>query len=362
MRTSISVCVPTYNGERYLQQCLDSITSQTYADLEIILVDDSSNDGTWRLAQQRAALDPRIKLFRNAFNLGLVGNWNRCVELAKGEWIKFVFQDDFLHPECIERMANAGAHGASLVICPRKMIFEEGMSDSVRKNYLWHETAVRALFHANSELPPRFFIKSSIERFGLNLVGEPTSVMLKRNLFEMFGYFNPAFVALCDWEYWLRVGMHVGATGVRDELAYFRVHSSSVSAENLGRAEFRATHLDMLVLLHQMIDSPYYGPIRKYAAEINLDLRKTMKEKQNEARAIAAWASQPPTLDRSLLEDWQTLTSQYPALWIGDVPHYVWRARTRLARFLPRKTRDRLRSNVDPTTDPASLHSNGGIE
>ena len=127
----VSICIPTYNGSQYLEACLDSVLSQSYPDFEVVIVDDQSSDNTWDLLNQYAARDNRIRLFRNEQNLGLVGNWNRCLELAQGEWIKFVFQDDWITPDCIEHMVRASVGSQSLLtVCRREFVFES-VSDSV---------------------------------------------------------------------------------------------------------------------------------------------------------------------------------------------------------------------------------------
>jgi len=77
MRPTISVCVPTYNGVKYLPECLESILSQSLDSFEVLVVDDHSNDGTFDLVQEYAARDRRVHLLANPDNLGLVGNWNR---------------------------------------------------------------------------------------------------------------------------------------------------------------------------------------------------------------------------------------------------------------------------------------------
>jgi glycosyltransferase involved in cell wall biosynthesis len=53
---------------------------------------------------RRRSVDPRVRLVTNSTNRGLVGNWNRCLDLASGDWIKFVFQDDTIHPDCLTQM------------------------------------------------------------------------------------------------------------------------------------------------------------------------------------------------------------------------------------------------------------------
>lgn len=93
----VSICIPTYNGARYLEACLDSVLSQTYKNIEILVVDDGSTDATLKILGRYVASDQRIRLVRNVVvsnehNLGLVGNWNHCIELSQDEWIKFVYR------------------------------------------------------------------------------------------------------------------------------------------------------------------------------------------------------------------------------------------------------------------------------
>ena len=117
----VSICIPTYNGERYIEKTLNSVLLQTYDDFEVIIVDDQSSDNTWEILTQYAAQDGRIHLFKNEHNLGLVGNWNRCIELAQGEWIKFVFQDDIIRNDCLELMMNGANNNEPLKWRPLRM-------------------------------------------------------------------------------------------------------------------------------------------------------------------------------------------------------------------------------------------------
>ena len=97
----VSICVPTYNGADYLRDCIESLLDQSYIDTEILIVDDGSTDGSLDIIHQYAKYDDRIVVHQNVENIGLVGNWNKCISLAKHEWIKFAFQDDLLLTDCV---------------------------------------------------------------------------------------------------------------------------------------------------------------------------------------------------------------------------------------------------------------------
>src|SRR5690606_18559170 len=115
----------TYNGARYLRECLDGIVSQTFGDFEVVIVDDASRDDTLDIVNEYAARDTRFRLYRNEQNRGLVGNWNRCLELAEGEWIKFVFQDDTIDCRCLETLLARSPAEVPLTACLRTFIYED---------------------------------------------------------------------------------------------------------------------------------------------------------------------------------------------------------------------------------------------
>lgn len=99
----ISVIIPVYNVEMYLEQCLDSVLSQTYHNLEVILVDDGSADTSGTICDQYKEKDARVKVIHKK-NGGLSSARNAGLELAKGDWIGFVDSDDYLAPEMYEAL------------------------------------------------------------------------------------------------------------------------------------------------------------------------------------------------------------------------------------------------------------------
>ena len=97
----ISVIVPVYNVEPYLRKCLDSILAQTYRNLEILVIDDGSTDGSGRICDEYAGRDERIKVFHTE-NHGLSCARNLGLDNANGEWIGFVDSDDWIEPDMYE--------------------------------------------------------------------------------------------------------------------------------------------------------------------------------------------------------------------------------------------------------------------
>ncbi len=103
----ISIGLPVFNGERYLDQTLQSILGQDYGDFELIVSDNASTDETIGIVERWAMTDPRVKLHRNRENLGGAANFNKVLELAEGDLFKWAGHDDLLAPEMLRRCFDA---------------------------------------------------------------------------------------------------------------------------------------------------------------------------------------------------------------------------------------------------------------
>ena len=124
--TLISVIVPVYNIMDCLERCVKSICTQTWENLEILLVDDGSTDGTGALCDQLAKKDGRIRVFHKE-NGGSSSARNLGIREAKGEWLGFVDSDDWIEPQMYERLLEAALFsGASIAQASRDEIDEEG--------------------------------------------------------------------------------------------------------------------------------------------------------------------------------------------------------------------------------------------
>jgi glycosyltransferase involved in cell wall biosynthesis len=99
----VSIGLPVYNGERFLEETMDSFLSQTYSDFELIISDNASTDRTGAIGRAYAARDVRIRYHCNERNLGLAGNFNRAFSLAKGEYFKWATADDVCCPSYLAR-------------------------------------------------------------------------------------------------------------------------------------------------------------------------------------------------------------------------------------------------------------------
>jgi glycosyltransferase involved in cell wall biosynthesis len=267
MMPRLSVCIPVYNGARYLNECLRSVLAQSFRDFELVVVDDASTDATREIVARVAAHEPRLRLVRNERNLGLVANWNRCVRLARAPWIKFVFQDDLLAPSCLEELYAARDGRSPLVVCRRSYLFEPGVSAGIREMYRDHlkEHTLESRFPGRAFIPPEDFSRAMLAKPGINCIGEPTSTLIHRGAFRRYGLFKSDLVSLCDWEFFARVAVNAGLSRVPKVLTTFRVHSKAASAVNRRARAFQTDYIDELIIRHDLAFSRAYEALRREA-------------------------------------------------------------------------------------------------
>ncbi len=148
----ISVIVPSYNVELYLERCVQSLVSQTYTDLEIILVDDGSTDGTGELCDKLARRDHRIKVIHKE-NGGLSDARNAGIKIATGEYYSFIDGDDFIEADTYECMISEMADPAVSIVAGGFFVTDiKGhtvVSVSPKRQRLTKEEAFMDLFGRN---------------------------------------------------------------------------------------------------------------------------------------------------------------------------------------------------------------------
>lgn len=122
----VSVIVPVYNVERYLEQCIESIIQQTYRSLEIIIVNDGSTDGSGGIARRYAGQDDRIVLLEKK-NGGLSDARNYGLNRATGDYVMFIDSDDYIEADMVEYLLKAiQKAGADIAVCGYRMVDEDG--------------------------------------------------------------------------------------------------------------------------------------------------------------------------------------------------------------------------------------------
>ena len=169
----VSVGLPVYNGERYLQNALTSPLEQDFEDFELIVCDNASTDGTGEICRFFAQKDARIRYFRNETNIGLSANHNRTFELSTGQFFKWAAHDDDFPRAMLARFVSVMEESApcvSVVYSLCEYIDEFGNvqgvdSDGVNSNDPWpHKRLAHLLWHVNMYNSPYGLIRSDMLR------------------------------------------------------------------------------------------------------------------------------------------------------------------------------------------------------
>lgn len=117
----ISIGMPVFNGEKYIEAALDSILSQTYQDFELIISDNASTDRTQQICLEYKSKDDRIRYYRNEMNLGAPRNYNLVVELSFGDYFKWAACDDVIAPDFLQKCVEVLEKHPSVVLCHSKI-------------------------------------------------------------------------------------------------------------------------------------------------------------------------------------------------------------------------------------------------
>ncbi len=134
---AVSIGLPVYNGERYLDATIRSILGQSFRDIELIIGDNASTDATAEICARHAAADPRVRYHRNERNLGAGPNYDACFHRARGRYFKWAAHDDLLAPGYLAQAVAALERAPAAVLCTVG-ITEIGPEDEVLRAYANH--------------------------------------------------------------------------------------------------------------------------------------------------------------------------------------------------------------------------------
>ena len=217
---SVTVAIPTYNAAAFIDQTVESAQAQTVREIEILVIDNNSDDTTAQRVERLAQADGRVRLVRNAANIGMTANFNRCLELAAGDYVKFLCADDLLDPRCVERMLAAlgGRPQVSLVASARRLIGDRGESLGVARYSTRDET-----------VPGRHAIAKCF--FKGNWIGEPTAVMFRKD--QAARGFAAGYEQAMDLEMWFYLLEKGDLTFLAEPLCAVRRHRQQQTARNL---------------------------------------------------------------------------------------------------------------------------------
>lgn len=278
----VSVIIPTYNAEKWIRDTVNSALGQTYAPLEVIVVDDASTDGTLKTLE---GSDPRVRLFRNEKNLGVGGSRNRAMKEARGEYIAFLDHDDLWHPEKLKLQLP---------------LFEKNPAPGLVFSDCFYLNPGGKQYRAfEFSLPARgSAFQSLIEE---NFIPCLTAVIPKKVL-NAVGSFREDLKISEDYELFLRIARQYPIEYVAEALATYRVHDRNFSHR-------RDIYHQELISIWKTYspEIPLHGEIALqyvWLARIQLGKYQRLKGLRSLTHALILGASHPGDLRRALGKAW----------------------------------------------------------
>ncbi len=221
----VSICIPTYNSADTIAETMRSVLAQTYPRMELIVVDDGSSDDTFQVIsaekaryEKEAGGDAKkeIRLYQNESNLGMAGNWNRCLELCAGTYMKLLCADDLLEPELTAREVEMMERHpeVDLVQSDTKFIDVSGRITGYYRRY--YRSGV-----VEGKKACRFSL------FTRDYLGAPLANLIRRSAYERLGGFDPAFVYIVDYDFFMKLCCRGKVYIIHEPLNAFRIRKDS---------------------------------------------------------------------------------------------------------------------------------------
>lgn len=207
-----------YNAERYVGKAIESILNQTFVDFEFIIIDDCSTDKTWEIVQKYAKREARIVAAKNEKNLGIAGNRNKLISLARGRYIAWQDVDDISLPKRIEH---------------EYLFMEKNPDVGIVGGFLeiFNENGIVGIRNYKSEDKD---LRKTIFRY--SPVAQPAA-MIRKKCFDEFGLYNSRYFSTEDLDMSFRIGTKYKFANLQEIVIKYRENYNSASLKRLKAAE-----------------------------------------------------------------------------------------------------------------------------
>ena len=207
----VSICIPLYNNEKYIEDCIFSCLNQTYENIEIIISDNCSNDGSY---EKISKFKDNIKIFKNDIFVKMTQNWNVFKSKINGDYIIFLCSDDILEKNCVLNLVNICVYNVDVIFFEYNFLRDCNIIN--KEN-----------FYKNSALIPSF------EQHKLFLFSNNyplSAAFIKKTAIDYVGWFDETYDFCPDWQLWLKLTSISKDNYILyccNKLALYRQHSTS---------------------------------------------------------------------------------------------------------------------------------------
>ncbi|RYF01398.1 MAG: glycosyltransferase family 2 protein [Comamonadaceae bacterium] len=241
----VSYCIPAYNHAQHVRACLESVLAQSYPNIEVVVIDDCSTDSTYEVIQSLG--DERVRAYRNPVNVGPGETVNRCMQMARGEFIAVSGSDDVHLPHKtsiqIERLL-AAPHVGAIFSTPEFIgPHDEPLAPSRKRG-----------------LPSFPAINLDREAMFQRLLGQGNfllapSAIIRKSVVQSIGFFDPGLIQLQDYDYWLRIAVEHDLLVLDQPLVRYRMmlDGSNLSSEN--DASRNRHHFELSIIFEKLAEA-----------------------------------------------------------------------------------------------------------
>lgn len=216
----ISVVMPVYNAEAYLKDAIESILNQTFTDFEFIIIDDASTDNSYKIIEEYSKKDKRIIVLINEKNFGIAETRTKGTKYAKGKYIAVADADDISALTRLEKQYNyLERHGDCGVVGGFIQLFDSDTGKII---------GVRKYYEDDTNLRKRLFLYCPI--------AQPVC-MIRKEVFDNIGYYDPKYPPAEDLDLWFRIGMKYKFVNLQEILLKYRVHKKSATISKIQKME-----------------------------------------------------------------------------------------------------------------------------
>lgn len=285
---AVSVCIPVYNNSDYIKETMRSVLSSDYPDIELVIVDDNSKDDSLDVIRKAASdfvnrglaskyydfssvgnssaeeYSERISsesehshtifIFHNEKNLGMSGNWNRCLSLCRGKYIKLICADDLIDETLISREVKVLDENPEVLSVESDTEF----CDSAGKSQGYYKR-----YKKNGIVDGKEIAKYSL--FHRDYLGAPLANMFRKFAYDTFGGFDPEFSYIIDYEFFMRLAVNGKVFIIHEPLNFFRIREDSNTGKVLkgDKGEAYVKEHEKLVKKYQNVLGLSDGEVRK---------------------------------------------------------------------------------------------------
>ena len=266
----VSIFIPVFNAEKYLEATIGSVLAQTFKDWELLIIDDASTDGSYEIAKAHENQDARIKSMKNEANLGMLKNWNKGIGLCHSEYFVKLDADDIWHPDILAKSVDILNKFSDV-----GMVFSKYLNIDEHGNTIPNSASVSPDFARGKSFSCIPLVKSGSDKMlGHNILRQGIS-LVRRKVFDEIGDYwflkTPETQASTDTEFYFRLGLHYKIYGIDEVLYHYRIHPASISASNakLGLQAQKMVEVKLAILKYYLaqkaIDRAFYNEQKKAA-------------------------------------------------------------------------------------------------